>query len=236
MGYYYPMWLSKKIVYVFFLIFILVSCSESNNGTFDSGSTENVIDLKESVVNLSSSPTVITATVQSELPSHTSVPIWTAQPTYTPVPTLTPPPPVTPVPPQTPTPTPLPTPTPVLSGQSFPSFLDNFSHLDGSSYLMAQDGEYIGEISSNQFDSESICNDFGKFGSEFSNTSIRNEFGPYGSEFRTYSAYNPFTSSPPLILFNDYRDGIHLGYLTKNDFLYESLDPDLLLLSLGCLD
>ena len=227
----------------FFLIFILVSCSESNNGTFDSGSTENVIDLKESVVNLSSSPTVITATVQSELPSQTSVPTWTPQPTYTPVPTYTSipvPGPLpfqpTPLPTLAPTPTPLPTPTPVLSGQSFPSFLDNFSHLDGSSYLMAQDGEYIGEISSNQFDSESICNDFGKFGSEFSNTSIRNEFGPYGSEFRTYSAYNPFTSSPPLILFNDYRDGIHLGYLTKNDFLYESLDPDLLLLSLGCLD
>jgi hypothetical protein len=39
--------------------------------------------------------------------------------------------------------------------------------------LVAADGQFLGTISSNAFDSDSVCNQFGRYGSQFSSTSIR---------------------------------------------------------------
>lgn len=58
--------------------------------------------------------------------------------------------------------------------------------------LYANDGTYLGNTSSNQFDSNSINNPYGKYGSEFSSNSIRNQFGQYGSKFSQESPNNRF--------------------------------------------
>jgi hypothetical protein len=55
--------------------------------------------------------------------------------------------------------------------------------IDGRAILVANDGQYLGKLSSNHFDSESICNDFGSYGSRFSSTSSRQQFSSYGSDF-----------------------------------------------------
>jgi hypothetical protein len=93
------------------------------------------------------------------------------------------------------------------------------------SFLVANDGQFLGKLSLNQFDSESISNSFGSFGSQFSLTSIKNQFSQYGSPFSSLSPYNKFSGTPPTI----YLRGYKYGYLTKNNFISgKTLDPDLL--------
>ncbi len=85
----------------------------------------------------------------------------------------------------------------------------------GESYLMSNDNEYLGKLTSNEFDNDSILNEFGPYGSEFSPKSIFNEFGNYGSDFSSKSPFNEFNSSPPKI----YINGQFYGYLTVNEFV-----------------
>ena len=85
----------------------------------------------------------------------------------------------------------------------------------GESFIIANDGQYLGKLTLNEFDPESIYNEFGKHGSEFSATSIFNEFGKYGGEFSSLSPFNEFTSTPPII----FLSGKEYGYLSSNEFL-----------------
>jgi len=96
-----------------------------------------------------------------------------------------------------------------------------FELLDGSAVIIAQDGTYLGLISSNEFLSDSIMNQFGTYGSQFSPTSIFNEFGTYGSQFSYLSPWNEFASSPPMIFVGD----IFVAYLTVNSFKTPAIDP-----------
>jgi uncharacterized protein YjdB len=89
--------------------------------------------------------------------------------------------------------------------------------------IYAQNGQYLGRLT-NQFDSESILNAFGPYGSQFSSTSIYNPFSQYGSQFSTLSAYNPFASSPPQL----YVGSRFAAYVTKNTTKSPSVDPDAL--------
>jgi hypothetical protein len=49
--------------------------------------------------------------------------------------------------------------------------------------IVADDGQFLGVINDNSFDSDSIANRFGTYGSPFSSHSIWNDFGTYGSSF-----------------------------------------------------
>jgi hypothetical protein len=94
---------------------------------------------------------------------------------------------------------------------------------NGESFLLANDGQYLGKLSLNQFDVESIFNKFGVYGSQFSSTSIFNKFGVYGSQFSALSPNNKFTSTPPKIYFR----GREHCFLTENKFLrMNSIAPD----------
>ena len=94
--------------------------------------------------------------------------------------------------------------------------------LDGAK-VIASDGTFLGTIT-NSYQSDSIFNDYGTFGNEFNSKSIWNEFGTYGSEFSGSSAFNEYSSRPPMII----KNGRGMGYLTKNNSLNASLDPDVL--------
>ena len=94
---------------------------------------------------------------------------------------------------------------------------------NGESFLWANDGQYLGKLTFNRFDSESIMNKFGDYGSRFSSVSIFNKFSNYGSKFSSLSPFNQFTSTPPII----YYKGQKIGLLTKNRFLGNvNVDPD----------
>lgn len=86
--------------------------------------------------------------------------------------------------------------------------------------IIAGDGEYLGEISS-QFNRNSIFNEFGTYGSSFSSKSIWNRFGNYGNEFSNLSAFNPLATNPPKIFHNS----TFIGYLTNNSLFLNRIKP-----------
>lgn len=75
--------------------------------------------------------------------------------------------------------------------------------------------KFLGCLNCNQFDPNSIWNEFGTYGSEFSSDSIWDEFGTYGSEFSSYSPWDEFSNSGPVIVDSQ---GNYYGKFTINEF------------------
>ena len=69
-----------------------------------------------------------------------------------------------------------------------------------SPIVVSRDGKYLGNLSENRFDPNSVSNPFGKYGSPFSPDSIRNPFGKYGSPFSNQSAANPYATEAPIVI------------------------------------
>jgi len=93
---------------------------------------------------------------------------------------------------------------------------------EGTIELYAQDGEYLGILSTNTYESNSVFNEYGSYGSKFSSTSIWNKFGIYGSEYSTYSAFNKFSQKPPMA----FVEGEVVGYITVNPYISNSIHPN----------
>ena len=70
-------------------------------------------------------------------------------------------------------------------------------------YLRAKDGQFLGTVSSNRFDRESLLNKYGPYGSRYSPTSIFNKYSKYGSSYGVYSVNNPLSTSPPELIVNE---------------------------------
>lgn len=84
-------------------------------------------------------------------------------------------------------------------------------------HLYSYDGKtYLGKLTLNTNDIDSIWNEFGEYGNNYSGTSIWNEYGLYGSVNSPASAFNPYATRPPVIYSND---GTFMGYLSKNKYL-----------------
>lgn len=84
---------------------------------------------------------------------------------------------------------------------------------------------YLGCFSCNPYNSNSIWNEFGSFGSEFSSSSIWNDFGTYGSEFSSTSPWNEYSSSNPVLVD---KDGGFYGYFTCNQSRSKRVNSDLM--------
>lgn len=50
--------------------------------------------------------------------------------------------------------------------------------------LYSGDGTYLGELSQNKYDPDSVSNRYGRFGSRYSPTSVNNPYSPWG-RYRT---------------------------------------------------
>lgn len=118
----------------------------------------------------------------------------------------------------------------VLAAAPTPAPSLTIRDIDGLATLIADDGTYLGMVSSSRYDSASICNRYGDYGSKYSSDSVRNTYGSYGSPYSSDSAYNAYTSTPPSI----YYRGRAVGYLTKNKYLSGALDPDVLFAAYDC--
>lgn len=88
-------------------------------------------------------------------------------------------------------------------------------------YIEADDGTFLGKLNPNQYDSDSIFNEYGGYGSTYSPTSIFNEYGSYGGEYSSLSPFNEYTSSPPKIIVN----GKAIAHLTVNEYLNPRVNP-----------
>jgi hypothetical protein len=118
-----------------------------------------------------------------------------------------------------------------------PAYITGTGLIPSSSYssfgggeIYAYDGQFLGILSSNSFNSFSINNSFGSYGSKFSSTSMFNQFGQYGGLFATMSPFNKFTQYPPTV----YIAGQPVAYITVNQFVFGArIDPKELFTFLG---
>jgi len=99
------------------------------------------------------------------------------------------------------------------------SFLSDsvFSGLNGI-VIIADDGTFLGEVSSNPVAPKSISNATGSYGSSIGTESIFNKVGKYGSDISPHSPWNNLTTSPPKVF-------QFIGYLTTNELKSPRIDP-----------
>ncbi len=109
-----------------------------------------------------------------------------------------------------------------------PGITSSCGVLEGA-LVFADDGTFLGRITSNTFAADSIGNPFGRYGSEFSTTSIFNAFGPYGSQFSPTSAFNDLATRPPVI----FVSGRAVAFLTTNTLKTPRVDPRAILPCIG---
>ena len=86
---------------------------------------------------------------------------------------------------------------------------------------------YLGCLTCNDYSSESIWNEYSKYGNEYNSNSIWNEYGTYGNEYSQYSPWNKYGSNPPVIVD---KDGNFYGYFTRNEYKGKRADFDLALI------
>ena len=61
-------------------------------------------------------------------------------------------------------------------------------------------GRYLGNLSTNHNDPDSVSNPQGRYGSKDSEDSINNPNGKYGSPQSNDSLNNPYATNPPIVL------------------------------------
>ena len=66
-------------------------------------------------------------------------------------------------------------------------------------YIVARDGTYLGNLSANRFDPNSVSNPYGQYGSPYSPTSINNPYSAYGSAYSPQGVRNPYATAAPAI-------------------------------------
>ena len=89
------------------------------------------------------------------------------------------------------------------------------------SFILANDGQFLGKLCLNIYDPESILNNYGIYGNPYSAYSINNRYSMYGSQYSSLSPFNPYTVTPPTI----YLRGNKTGYLSVNQYLHGSVSP-----------
>ncbi len=97
------------------------------------------------------------------------------------------------------------------------------------SYLIAQDGQYLGKITTNRYDNHSILNRYGPFGSRYSQTSIFNPYSPYGSKYGQHSINNVYTITPPKLIIG----GREIGFVTVNKHIHNAISTEAFLYTLN---
>jgi hypothetical protein len=86
--------------------------------------------------------------------------------------------------------------------------------------VVTEEGDFLGTIAS-PYASDSIFNQYGRYGSKYSTNSIWNNYGRFGSAYSTASARNSYASSPPLLV----KGRKTIARLTTNKYLAGAVDP-----------
>jgi hypothetical protein len=106
--------------------------------------------------------------------------------------------------------------------------LQDLIALDGKLELYAQDGRFLGLLSSDRHDPNSIVN-LSTYGNIQNINSIYYQHGIYGGEYGRYSPYNRYCLYPPTIVFQQQ----YVGLVTKNKHVQCGdliiIDPDVLI-------
>lgn len=85
----------------------------------------------------------------------------------------------------------------------------------------------LGCLTCSKYDSESIWNIYGDYGSKYSSNSIWNKYGDFGSKYSSSSPWNAYSSTPPVVVD---MDGNFYGYLTTDKYKSNRADFKLALI------
>ena len=83
---------------------------------------------------------------------------------------------------------------------------------------MAQ--QYLGKLSNNPYNADSVSNPYGQYGNKYSPNSINNTYGQYGNVYSDKSVNNPYADNAPKLY--DSR-GNYRGKLSNNKYDPESI-------------
>lgn len=72
---------------------------------------------------------------------------------------------------------------------------------------------FLGCLNCSKYESTSIWNAYGNYGSKYSSKSIWNKYGSYGGEYSSTSPFNRYTTTPPVLVD---KNGNFYGYFTAN--------------------
>ena len=89
-------------------------------------------------------------------------------------------------------------------------------------YIVSPDGTFLGRLTRNKYDGNSIYNKYGNYGSKYSSTSIFNDYSEYGGKYSSKSPFNKYATEPPKIFLNN---SFH-GYLTVNKYHQNAVDTE----------
>lgn len=92
-------------------------------------------------------------------------------------------------------------------------------------YADDQDKTYLGMLTTNTLEPDSIFNEYGLYGSKYALNSIFNKYGLFGGTYSLYSSFNKYTLTPPIIVD---EDGNIIGKLTTNSNVLGAIDPNYL--------
>jgi len=81
--------------------------------------------------------------------------------------------------------------------------------------IIASDGTFLGTLSTNQYDPNSIYNKYGKYGSHYNTTCIFNIYSNYGSDYSNQSQFNIYANNAPGLYD---RQGNFYGTLSINRY------------------
>lgn len=109
------------------------------------------------------------------------------------------------------------------------SIVNFLSAVNGVAQLWAPNGQFLGVLSSDQYDVDSISNSYGLYGGSCGIYSIQNLCGMYGGACGLYSPYNISCFNPPVILYQNQP----VLVVTRNGYIQTNglpiVDPDLML-------
>ncbi len=108
-----------------------------------------------------------------------------------------------------------------LVGMIVRAFLPSNPRVLGA-VIVADKDTFLGVISRDEDDPDSITNPYGRFGSPWSPHSLWNLEGRWGSRYASDSPWNPHATRPPRV----YDGNQFRGYLTVNTSLYPRIDPE----------
>ncbi|QDH23371.1 hypothetical protein [Saccharibacillus brassicae] len=91
--------------------------------------------------------------------------------------------------------------------------------------IYSYDGRtFLGTLSTNTYDPDSVFNKYGLYGSKYRIDSIWNQYGLFGSDYSLTSAWNKYTVTPPILVY----DGEIVGYVSANKSLSYAFHPNVL--------
>ena len=98
--------------------------------------------------------------------------------------------------------------------------------------LIADDGQFLGNVNDDRFDPNSIANRYGTHGNRHNSYTIWSRYGTYSGTYMSLSPWNDFTTTPPIIFFSDDT----FIFVTANSSISPAIHPNELAIIVGRLD